>query len=81
MHHRNGVAHNGTAMSEVTIGDVSMTRTGHTAIVEMHRPPHNYFDVGLLQNLVEAFAICDADAHVSASVAFFLRAYAPRPTA
>jgi enoyl-CoA hydratase/carnithine racemase len=29
----------------------------------MHRPPHNYFDVGVLQNLVEAFAICDADAH------------------
>jgi TetR/AcrR family transcriptional repressor of mexJK operon len=26
-------------------------------------------------------ADCDADAHVSASVAFFLRAYAPRPTA
>ena len=55
-------------MSEVTIGDVSMTHTGHTAIVEMHRPPHNYFDVGLLQNLVEAFAICDADAHCRAIV-------------
>jgi TetR/AcrR family transcriptional repressor of mexJK operon len=26
-------------------------------------------------------ADCDADAHVSASVDFFLRAYAPRPTA
>lgn len=42
-------------------GDVSVSLNGHVAIVEMHRPPHNFFDHALIRNLADAFEVLDAD--------------------
>lgn len=48
-------------MPRVTFGDVSLTPDRHVGIVVFHRPPHNYFDLALLENLVAAFAVCEND--------------------
>jgi 2-(1,2-epoxy-1,2-dihydrophenyl)acetyl-CoA isomerase len=41
-------------------GDVTVTlNDGHVAEVEMHRPPANFFDVALLENIVEGIAWAD----------------------
>jgi enoyl-CoA hydratase/carnithine racemase len=50
-------------MSDVRFGDVSLTHDRHVGLVEMHRPPHNYFDTPLLQDLVRAFTACDEDSN------------------
>ena len=55
-------------MTVVTFGDVSLTRDRHVGLVEMHRPPHNYFDAALLQQLAAAFTACDDDAGCRAIV-------------
>lgn len=44
---------------QTTIGDVSVSLNDHVAVVEMQRPPHNFFDVALIKNLVEAFQNLD----------------------
>ncbi|GGE50950.1 enoyl-CoA hydratase [Primorskyibacter flagellatus] len=43
-------------MSEVTI-----TRDGHVAIVELHRGPHNFVDIAAIAALGDAYAELDAD--------------------
>jgi len=40
---------------EVTVGD------DHVALVEMRRPPNNFFDVGLIKNIADAYQELDAD--------------------
>lgn len=40
----------------------------HVAIVEMRRPPHNYFDLAFLTRLAQAFETLDADPEVRATV-------------
>ena len=40
----------------------------HVAIVEMRRPPHNYFDLSFLTRLAQAFETLDADSRVRATV-------------
>jgi enoyl-CoA hydratase/carnithine racemase len=42
-------------------GDVSVNLDGHVATVEIHRPPHNYFDHPLIRDLAEAFEALDAE--------------------
>ncbi|MFT4519943.1 MAG: enoyl-CoA hydratase/carnithine racemase [Halioglobus sp.] len=49
-------------------GDVAVTRQGHVAIVEICRPPHNFFDVALIEDLALAFESIDEDANCRASV-------------
>lgn len=41
--------------------DLSIHRAGHTATVEMCRPPHNFFDLALISALAEAFESLQAD--------------------
>src|SRR5512143_4138282 len=48
--------------------DVAVTRDGAVAIVEMRRPPHNYFDAPLIEALAAAFEALDADAGCRAAV-------------
>src|SRR6267142_2084940 len=48
-------------MTDLEYGDVSVQLDGHVAIVEIHRPPHNYFDAQLIQDLAEAFEAMDSD--------------------
>lgn len=44
-------------------GDVTVEIGGdYVATVEMHRPPHNYFDDALIRNLADAFETLDKDA-------------------
>ena len=48
-------------VSDMIFGDVSLaTDDDGVATVEIHRPPHNYFDVALLRALAEAYAAVDA---------------------
>jgi enoyl-CoA hydratase/carnithine racemase len=44
---------------EPKYGDVSVTVNGHVATLEIHRPPHNFFDFKLIQNLADAFEALD----------------------
>jgi enoyl-CoA hydratase/carnithine racemase len=36
-------------------------KAGHVPLVEIRRPPHNYFDVALIRELATAFGALDAD--------------------
>jgi enoyl-CoA hydratase/carnithine racemase len=44
-------------MLEPKYGDVSATLDGHVATLEIHRPPHNFFDFNLIHDLADA---CEA---------------------
>jgi enoyl-CoA hydratase/carnithine racemase len=55
-------------MTQSTYGDVSVTLHDYVAQVEIHRPPHNFFDVPLIRNLAEAFNTLDDDPACRASV-------------
>lgn len=48
-------------MTDVRYGDVSVTPDGHIALVEIHRPPHNFFDDQLIRDLASAFESLDDD--------------------
>ncbi|KAB7541448.1 enoyl-CoA hydratase/isomerase family protein, partial [Verminephrobacter sp. Larva24] len=43
-------------------------RSGHTATVQLCRPPHNFFDLALISGLVEAFEALQADPQCRAIV-------------
>src|SRR3990167_10129771 len=48
--------------------DVGVEIVGHVAIVEMLRPPYNYFDVELINALGQAFDDIDKDVSLRAIV-------------
>jgi enoyl-CoA hydratase/carnithine racemase len=48
-------------MTDVRNGDVSVKLDGHVALVEIHRPPHNFFDDQLIRDLATAFEALDAE--------------------
>jgi enoyl-CoA hydratase/carnithine racemase len=48
-------------MTDLQFGDVSVRLGGHIALIEIHRPPHNYFDAQLIQDLADAFEAMDKD--------------------
>src|SRR5258708_10802853 len=41
------------------MNDLSGILDGHVALVDMHRPPHNYFDDRLIAELADAFEALD----------------------
>ncbi len=41
-------------------GDVQLTEHGHVSVVEMQRPPHNFFDAALVGALADAMEYLDA---------------------
>jgi enoyl-CoA hydratase/carnithine racemase len=55
-------------MTESRYGDVSVVVENFVAQVEIHRPPHNFFDVQLIRDLAEAFNTLDADSGCRVSV-------------
>lgn len=55
-------------MTAQSFGDVTVQCDGHVGVVELHRPPHNFFDAVLLGDLVRALAACDEAAAVRAVV-------------
>jgi enoyl-CoA hydratase/carnithine racemase len=48
--------------------DVGVEIVGHVAVVEMRRPPYNYFDLPLMNTLGQVFEDIDQDASVRAIV-------------
>ena len=48
--------------------DISVTMEQHVAVVEIHRPPHNFFDLELIRQLADAFEGLDADENCRAIV-------------
>jgi enoyl-CoA hydratase/carnithine racemase len=46
-------------MFEPKYGDVSVTLDGNVATLEIHRPPHNFFDFALIRDLANAFETLD----------------------
>ena len=40
-------------------GDVQLTADGHVTVVEMQRPPHNFFDAALVGALADALEYLD----------------------
>jgi enoyl-CoA hydratase/carnithine racemase len=55
-------------MTEPRYSDVSVSMDGHVALVEIHRPPHNFFDAALIASLAGAFEALDRDASCRALV-------------
>jgi enoyl-CoA hydratase/carnithine racemase len=55
-------------MTEPKYGDVSVELKNYVASVEIHRPPHNYFDVQLIRDLANAFNALDENPVCRASV-------------
>jgi enoyl-CoA hydratase/carnithine racemase len=49
-------------------GDVTVELTGHVATVEICRPPHNFFDVALIESLADALEMLDQEVQCRASV-------------
>jgi enoyl-CoA hydratase/carnithine racemase len=48
--------------------DIAVERTGHVALVEIRRPPNNFFDIALIHELAGAFDQLDDDAGCRATV-------------
>ncbi len=48
-------------MMEPKYGDVSVKLDAHVAQLEIHRPPHNFFDFNLIRDLANAFEALDRE--------------------
>lgn len=48
--------------------DIGVEKTGHVALVEIRRPPNNFFDDALIKELADAFEALDADGDCRALV-------------
>ena len=47
---------------------IGVTTSGHVAVVEIQRPPNNFFDITLIEEIATAFEAADADPAVRALV-------------
>jgi enoyl-CoA hydratase/carnithine racemase len=56
------------AMVDAKYGDVSVKLDGHVATLEIHRPPHNFFDFNLIHDLADACEALDREAECRALV-------------
>jgi enoyl-CoA hydratase/carnithine racemase len=48
--------------------DIGVEKTGHVTLVEIRRPPNNFFDIALIKEIASAFEALDADADCRALV-------------
>ncbi len=55
-------------MAQVTYKDIGVSLSGHVGVVEIRRPPHNYFDNALINQIGDAFEAFDRDAQCRAVV-------------
>jgi enoyl-CoA hydratase/carnithine racemase len=51
-----------------SLQDIGVEKIGRVALVEIRRPPHNYFDAALIKEIASAFEALDADADCRALV-------------
>ncbi len=50
------------------MADIGIEKSGHVALVEIQRPPNNFFDVALIQEIATAFEAFDQDSNIRAVV-------------
>ena len=50
------------------MSDIGIEKSGHVALVEIRRPPNNYFDIPLIKEIAAAFESFDEDTHIRALV-------------
>jgi len=50
------------------MSDIGIEKNGHVALVEIRRPPNNFFDIALIKELADAFESLDDDIHIRAIV-------------
>jgi enoyl-CoA hydratase/carnithine racemase len=50
------------------MSDIGVEKSGHVALVEIRRPPHNFFDIPLINEIAEAFESFDEDVNIRAIV-------------
>src|SRR6266700_870654 len=50
------------------MSDIGVEKSGHVALVEIRRPPHNFFDIPLIKEIADAFESVDEDGNVRAIV-------------
>ena len=50
------------------MSDIGIEKTGHVALVEIRRPPNNFFDIPLIKDIAGAFESFDEDSNVRAIV-------------
>ncbi len=50
------------------MSDIAIEKHGHVALVEMRRPPNNFFDIALIQDIAGAFESFDTDVDIRAIV-------------
>jgi len=55
-------------MANSRFGDVSVSVNNYVALVQIHRPPYNFFDDQLIRDLADAFEALDGDPACRASV-------------
>ena len=48
--------------------DIAVEKTGHVALIEIRRPPNNFFDIALIQEIAGALEALDEDAECRAVV-------------
>ena len=51
-----------------TFKDIGVSSEGHVGIVEIQRPPHNFFDNSLINQIADAFEAFDRDGNIRAYV-------------
>ena len=51
-----------------TFKDIGVSSEGHVGIVEIQRPPHNFFDNSLINQIADAFEAFDRDNNIRAYV-------------
>ncbi|WP_322514824.1 enoyl-CoA hydratase/isomerase family protein [Rhodopseudomonas palustris] len=52
----------------MTTKDIAVEITGHVALIEIRRPPLNFFDIALIQQIADALDAIDADPEIRATV-------------
>jgi len=50
------------------MSDIGIEKTGHVALVEIRRPPNNFFDIPLIKEIAGAFEAFDEDTNIRAIV-------------
>ena len=50
------------------MSDIGVEKSGHVGLVEIRRPPHNFFDIPLIKEIAEAFESFDEDVNIRAIV-------------
>ncbi|HRD75943.1 MAG TPA: enoyl-CoA hydratase/isomerase family protein [Hyphomicrobiaceae bacterium] len=51
-----------------TFRDIAVERHGHVALIEIRRPPHNFFDIVLINEIADALEEIDKDIELRATV-------------